>query len=39
MRLAAVAATSGYRTVGSHQTAAVLLGLDLIGRPSANLVT
>jgi hypothetical protein len=39
MRLAAVAAASGCRTVGSHQTAAVLLGLDLIGRPSANLVT
>jgi predicted transcriptional regulator of viral defense system len=39
MRLAAVAVKSGYRTVGSHQTAAVLHGLDLIGRPSANLVT
>jgi very-short-patch-repair endonuclease len=39
MRLAAVAAASGYPTVGSHQTAAVLHGLDLIGRPSANLVT
>ena len=39
MRLAAVAAKSGYRTVGSHQTAAVLHDLDLIGRPSASLVT
>jgi very-short-patch-repair endonuclease len=39
MRLAAVAAASDYPTVGSHQTAAVLHGLDLIGRPSANLVT
>src|SRR5215472_2955992 len=38
MRLAAVAAASGCRMVGSHQTAAVLHGLDLIGRPSADLV-
>src|ERR1700719_4733154 len=39
LHLAAAIAASGARVVGSHQSAAILHGLDLIGRQPADLVT
>lgn len=39
LHLAAAIAASGARAVGSHQSAAILHGLDLFGRQGADLVT